>query len=141
MKYTGSGGNRGVGQGSSTVEIGGIKGAESDGDSHVPIGFPTNAVGRTKSGGADGDNHVNGVFPPITTAGMMGVGSNMGSKGVSKTSGVGSSGEVFPCGSSDNILAHRVLAIFVPSVMNLSPLATRNFFFVQKISWPIRYET
>jgi hypothetical protein len=61
--------------------------------------------------------------------------------GVSRTSGVGSSGDVFPFGASDNTLAHRVLVKFVPSVINPSPLATFNLFFVQKISSPIRYET
>jgi hypothetical protein len=77
----------------------------------------------------------------MTTGGMEGEGADGGSVGVSRTSAVGSSGDVFPFDVSDNTLAHRVLVKFVPSVINLSPLATFNLFFVQKISSPIRYET
>jgi hypothetical protein len=60
------------------------------------------------------------------------------SVGESRTSGAGSFRDVFPCGTSDNTLAHRVLVKFAPSVINLSPFATFNLFFVQKISSSIR---
>ena len=79
--------------------------------------------------------------PGITTGGTEGEGSDGGNLGVSRISGVGSSGDVFPFGTSDNALAHRVLVKCVPSVISLSPLATFNLFFVQKISSPTRYET
>jgi hypothetical protein len=82
-----------------------------------------------------------GVPPATTTGGMKGEGSDGNNVGVSRTSAVGSFNDVFPCGASDNTLAHRVLVEFAPSVISFSPFATFNLFFVQKISSPIRYET
>jgi hypothetical protein len=95
------------------------------------------------TGGMEGVDPEGGFSdpPPMRIGGMKGVGSEGGFNGASKTPGAGSSGDVFPCGTSDNTLAHRVLVNFVPSVINLSPFATFNLFFVQKISSPIRYET
>ena len=140
MKGVGSEGDNVGAVGPPPVTTGGIKGAGSQGGG-IDAGGPSPITTGGKTGvRSDGGSAGAGGPPPIVTGGVKGVGSD-GGVGVSKTSGVGSSGDVFPGGASDNTLAHRVLVKFVPSVINLSPFATFNLFFVQKISSPIRYET
>ncbi len=137
----GSGTGTGVAGGSPPITTGGVKGVGSHGGSVGPPGPggpPPMTTGGMEGAGSPGGS---GGSPPITTGGVKGLGSDGGSVGVSKTSGVGSSGDVFPGGTSDTTLAHRVLVKFVPSVINLSPFATLSLFLVQKISSPIRYET
>ncbi len=119
-------------------------GMKPDGGSAAVGGSPPVTPGGVKGAGSDGGSVAAGGPPPTPTGGMKGVECvecDGGNAGVSKTSGVGSSGDVFPGNTSDNTLAHRVLVKVVPSVINFSLLATFNLFFVQKISSPTLYET
>lgn len=116
-------------------------GMKADGGCVAAGGSPPITPGDAKGVGSDGVPVVAGGPPPATTGGVKGVEWDGGGAGVSKASGVGSSGDVFPGNTSDNTLAHRVLVNVVPSVINCSLLTTFNLFFVQKISSPIRYET
>lgn len=128
-------GPEGGSSGPPSITTGVMEGVGPEGGSSSPPPITT--------GGMEGVDPEGGFSdpPPMRIGGMEGVGSEGGFKGASKTPAAGSSGDVFPCGTSDNTLAHRVLVKFVPSVINLSPLATFNLFFVQKISPPTRYET
>jgi hypothetical protein len=110
------------------VTTGGMKGARPDGGSVVAGGPPPMATGGVKGAGSDGGSVAVGGPPPTATGGIKGVACDGGSVGVSKTLGVGSSGDVFPGTTSDNTLAHRVLVKVVPSVINFSLLATFNLF-------------
>lgn len=137
----GSGTGTGGPGGSPPGRTGGMKGAGSEGGDVGAGGPPPMTKGGMEGVDTEGGNVIDGGSPLVTTGNGKDAGSDGGSVGVLRTSGVGSCGDVLPCGTSDNTLAHRVLIKVVPSVINRSPFATFNLFLVQKISSPFRYET
>jgi len=128
----------------------GVPGPDPPGDDGVPPPPTVNGTPGKKnpSGGAPGTGATGGVSMEVIGGGATG-NSTGDSLFASSTAGLaasiasvaGSVLETGATGASDKRLPQRVRAMCVPSLKTVSPAGISTAFLVQKILFPIRYET
>src|SRR3984957_17935449 len=127
----------------------GVPGPDPPGDDGVPPPTVNGTPGKKNpSGGAPGTGATGGVSMEVIGGGATG-NSTGDSLFASITAGLAASiasvaGSVLDTGAtgaSDKRLPQRVRAMCVPSLKTVSPAGISTGFLVQKILFPIRYET